>query len=203
MRRQISLTVLGLALLAAATAARHGIKPARIRTHDNDRAAGTLAGNVLRLRLDARMGAWYPHGDDGPAAEMVAFAEGGGPLEIPSPLIRVPAGTEVIASITNSLADSTLTIHGLVSRPVLASATAEPMKIAPGETREVRFRLDAPGAYYYWATTMGRQFGFRTREDAQLSGAIIVDEPGARHPPDRVMVIGEWPRTGGVLYAEA
>ena len=195
MRRQISLIFVGLALLAAATAARHGTEPARIRTHDNDRGAGTLTGQVLRLRLDARMGAWYPHGDDGPAAEMVAFAETGGPLQIPGPMIRVPAGTEVIASITNSLADSTLTVHGLVSRPVLAGASAEPVKIAPGETREVRFRLDAPGAYYYWATTMGRQFLFRTREDAQLSGAIIVDEPGARRPPDRVMVIGEWADT--------
>ena len=200
MRRQISLIVVSLALLAAATAARHGTEPARIRTHDNDRAAGTLTGQVLRLRLDARMGAWYPHGDDGPAAEMVAFAETGRSLQIPSPLIRVPAGTDVIVSITNSLADSTLTVHGLVSRPVPAGASAEPVKIRPGETREVRFRLDAPGAYYYWATTMGRQFLFRTREDALLSGAIIVDEPGAR-PPDRVMVIGEWADTVATVGA--
>ena len=194
MRRQTSLTLVGLAFLAAATAARYGTEPARIQTHDNERAAGTLSGKVLRLRLDTRMGAWHPNGDDGPAAEMAAFAEMGGPLQIPAPMIRVPAGTEVIASITNSL-DSTLTVHGLMSRPVPAGTSRDPVKIAPGETREVRFRLDAPGAYYYWATTMGRQFGFRTREDAQLSGAIIVDEPGPKRLLDRVMVIGEWSDT--------
>lgn len=195
MRRQTSLTIVGLAFLTAATAARFGTEPSRIQTHDNDRAAGTLTGQVLRLHLDARKGAWYPNSDAGPSAEMLAFAEAGGPPQIPGPLIRVPAGTEVVASITNSLGDSTLAVHGLVSRPVAAGTSAEPVKIKPGETREVRFRLDAPGAYYYWATTMGRQFGFRTREDAQLSGAIIVDEPGRKPPPDHVMVIGEWADT--------
>src|SRR5687768_3526378 len=118
MRRQTSLTLVGLAFLTAVTAAGYGTEPARIQTHDNERAAGTLSGKVLRLRLDTRTGAWHPNGDDGPAAEMAAFGEMGGPLQIPGPMIRVPAGTEVIASITNSLADSTLTVHGLVSRPV-------------------------------------------------------------------------------------
>jgi FtsP/CotA-like multicopper oxidase with cupredoxin domain len=107
----------------------------------------------------------------------------------------VPAGTEVVASITNSLTDSTLTVHGLVSRQVPTAATDEAVKVAPDETREVRFRLDAPGVYYYWATTMGREFRFRTREDAQLSGAIIVDEDRAATPLDHVMVITEWSDT--------
>ena len=138
---------------------------------------------------------WHPHGDDGPGAEAVAFAEVGKPLQIPAPLIRVPAGTDVIVSIRNGLADSTLAVHGLVSRPVPAGAPPEPVKIAPGATREVRFRLDAPGAYYYWATTTGRVFRWRTKEDAQLSGAIIVDEPRAPRPRDHIMVIGVWTDT--------
>ena len=95
MRRQVSLTIVGLAFLTAATAARVGTEPSRIQTHDNDRAAGKLTGQVLRLHLDARKGAWYPNGDSGPSAEMLAFAETGGPPQIPGPLIRVPAGTEV------------------------------------------------------------------------------------------------------------
>ena len=110
--------MLSMAFLTSAAGVRHAAAPERIRTHDNERAAGTLTGGVLRLRLDARIGKWYPHGDDGPAAEILAFAEVGKALQIPGPLIRVPAGTEVIASIKNSLADSTLTVHGLVSRPV-------------------------------------------------------------------------------------
>jgi FtsP/CotA-like multicopper oxidase with cupredoxin domain len=198
MQRQASLAVLALAFLTSAADVRHPVAPERIRTHDNERAAGTLTGGVLRLRLETRVGRWYPHGDDGPSSDMVAFAEVGLPLQIPGPLIRVPAGTDVVVSIKNSLPDSTLTVHGLVSRPVPAGASPETVKVAAGATREIRFRLDAPGAYYYWATTMGREFRWRTREDAQLSGAIIGDEPGAGAPRDRIMVIGEWSdSTGG------
>jgi FtsP/CotA-like multicopper oxidase with cupredoxin domain len=194
-RRHTSLAVAGLAFLAAASPAPHRKELPRIHTHDNDRPAGTLVGHVLRLHLDTRKGLWYPHADDGPSAEMLAFAEAGGPPQIPSPMIRVPAGTEVVASITNSLTDSTLTVHGLVSRPAPTGTSAEPVKVAPGETREVRFRLDAPGAYYYWATTRGRQFRFRAGDDAQLSGAIIVDDPLAPVKPDHVLLITEWADT--------
>jgi FtsP/CotA-like multicopper oxidase with cupredoxin domain len=191
MQRHASVAVLALAFLTSASGVRHGTAPERIQTHDNERAAGTLTGGILRLQLDTRVGAWYPHGDSGPSVEMVAFGEVGRPLQIPSPLIRVPAGTEVIASIRNSLPDSTLTVHGLVSRPGAAGAASDPVTIAPGATREVRFRLDAPGAYYYWGTTMGRQLPFRVREDGQLSGAIIVDPAGRAARRDRVIVFGE------------
>ena len=191
MPRHVSLALLALAFLTSAAGVRHPEAPERIQTHDNERAAGTLRDGVLRLQLDARVGTWYPHGADGPSAEMVAFGEAGRPPQIPGPLIRVPAGTDVIVSIKNSLADSTLTVHGLVSRPVPAGAS-DTVNVAPGATREVRFRLDAPGAYYYWATTMGRPFRFRVREDAQLSGAIIVDASGPRPQHERVLVFGEW-----------
>ena len=194
MQRHTSLVVVTLALLAASPAS-HRKEPPRIVTHDNGRPAGTLVGHVLRLHLHTRKGVWYPQADDGPSVEMLAFGEAGGPLQIPGPLIRVPAGTEVVASITNSLTDSTLTVHGFVSRPVATGTSGESVKVAPGETREVKFHLDAPGEYYYWATTMGRQFRFRTREDAQLSGAIIVDDPRAHQPVDHVIVIGEWADT--------
>ena len=191
MRRHTSLAVLGLIALTAAGVRRSGL-PERIQTHDNEKAAGTLTGGVLRVQLDTRVGEWYPHGENGPAAEMQAFGEVGRPLQIPGPMIRVPAGTEVVVSIRNSLPDSTLTVHGLVSRPLPAGASAAPVTVPPGATREVRFKLDAPGAYYYWATTMGRPFRLRNRLDGQLSGAIIVDEPGRIVRHERVMVLGEW-----------
>jgi len=194
MRRHTSLAALGLIVLTAAGVRQSG-RSERIQTHDNEKAAGTLTGGVLRVQLDTRVGTWYPHGQDGPAAEMQAFGEVGRPLQIPGPMIRVPKGTEVVVSIRNSLPDSTLTVHGLVSRPVPAGASTAPVTVPPGATREVRFRLDAPGAYYYWATTMGRQFRFRNREDGQLSGAIIVDEPGRMARHERVMVFGEWADT--------
>jgi FtsP/CotA-like multicopper oxidase with cupredoxin domain len=192
MQRQASLALLALTFLTSAAGVSDSAAPERIRTHDNERAAGTFANGVLRLELETRIGKWYPHDKGGPSADMVAFSELGRPLQIPGPLIRVPAGTDVVVSITNALRDSTLTVHGLVSRPVAAGASAEPVKVAPGATREVRFRLDAPGAYYYWGTTMGRPLRLRTREDGQLSGAIIVDPPGAAVRPERVMVFGEW-----------
>jgi manganese oxidase len=196
MPRHISLTLLALTFLTSAAGVRHPRAPERIHTHDNERAGGTLRDGVLRLQLDTRLGTWYPHSADGPSAEMVAFGEAGRPLQIPGPLIRVTAGTDVIVTIKNSLADSTLTVHGLVSRPVPAGAS-DTVNVAPGATREVRFRLDAPGAYYYWATTMGRPFRFRVSRDAQLSGAIIVDPTGAAPRHDRVLVFGEWADTLG------
>jgi FtsP/CotA-like multicopper oxidase with cupredoxin domain len=42
---------------------------------------------------------------------------------------------------------------------------------------------------------MGRVFLGRTREDAQLSGAIIVDAPERPVPDDRVLMIGMWADT--------
>ena len=190
--KRASLAVLGLVLLTSAAGVRHGAVPDRIQTHDNERAAGTLEHGVLRLNLEARAGQWFPHGADGPSVEMLAFAEVGRPLQIPGPLIRVPAGTQVIVSIRNSLPDSTLTVHGLVSRPVKVGSSPDTVRIPPGASREVRFRLDAPGAFYYWGTTMGRALRFRTGTDGQLSGAIIVDEGGSRTRNDRVLVFGEW-----------
>ena len=192
MRRLTSLTVLGLIALTSAVDVRHDTKPERIRTHDNEQAAGTLTGRALRVSLDTRWGEWHPHGDDGPSAEMLAFSEAGKPLQIPAPLIRVAAGTEVIVSIKNSLPDSTLTVHGLISRPVPPGSTPEPVTIAPGAAREVTFRLDAPGTYYYWGTTTGGPFRGRVGLDAQLSGAIVVDAQGAPARNERVMVISEW-----------
>jgi FtsP/CotA-like multicopper oxidase with cupredoxin domain len=194
MQRHHSLAVLSVVFLTSAADVRRAAAPERIQTHDNEQAAGSLKAGVLRLQLDTRMGTWYPHGATGPSAEMVAFGEVGRPLQIPGPLIRVPAGTDVIVSITNSLADSTLTVHGLVSRPAPAGAS-DTVTVAPGATREVKFRLDVPGAYYYWGTVMGRPFRFRVGQDAQLSGAIIVDPQGAPPRSDRVLVFGEWADT--------
>jgi len=172
----------------------------RVRVNDNRRAAGAMRDGLLTLHLEARLGAWHPDGDSAPGVDVPAFAEAGKPTQIPGPLIRVPAGTEVAITVRNAVPNAALTIYGLHARP-LTTPAADTLQIASGATRPVRFRLDAPGTYYYWGTTMGRAFRARTREDAQLSGAIIVDEVGPR-PPDRVFVIGVWEDTaGGVVLA--
>jgi FtsP/CotA-like multicopper oxidase with cupredoxin domain len=96
--------------------------------------------------------------------------------------------------VRNTLRD-TLRVHGLHARSQSGPVDATPLVLAPGEQRTVRFRLDAPGTYYYWGTTMRRPFNFRTLEDAQLTGAIVVDDPAAGPQHDRVMVIGMWTDT--------
>jgi len=165
----------------------------QIRINDNLRPAGTLRAGVLSLRLDTRLGTWHPDGDDAPGATVQAFAEVGRELQIPGPVVRVPAGTEVAVTVTNSIPGTVLTLHGLVARPLPAGAR-DTVQVPAGASREVRFRLDAPGTYYYWGTTTGRRFNARTGADAQLSGAIVVDEPGV-HRRDRILVIGQWADT--------
>jgi len=180
-----------------------GPSVARVVVNDNRRPAGTLRGGVLTLRLDARLGEWHPDGEAAVGATVPAFAEEGGPARIPGPLIRVPAGTEVALTIRNSLAQ-TLTLRGLHDRPVATVArpgSADAIELAPGASRVVRFRLDAPGAYYYYGATRGQTVDWRAGDDSQLSGAIIVDPPGARATHDRVLVLGMWSDTAGRVLA--
>lgn len=170
---------------------------ARISINDNRIPAGTKRANLLTLRLVATTGMWYPNGDDAPGAAMQAFAEEGHAPRIPGPLIRVRAGTEVLVSIRNAVAGTNLTVHGLNSRTAETHAEGDTIHIEAGATRTLRFRLDAPGTYYYWGTTSGRTIDERTKEDAQLTGAIIVDPATGPIPKDRVMVIGMWADTSG------
>jgi len=175
-------------LLALVLAGPHLDDPERVHINDNRRPAGVLEHGVLILRLDARLGTWYPDGDDAPGGVVEALAEAGHQPQIPGPLIRVQAGTTVTLSLHNAIAGATLIVHGLGPHP---SPVPDTLQIAPGETRSIRFRLDAPGTYAYWGTTTGSALDRRIREDAQLSGAIVVDPPGAV-PTDRVFVIGMW-----------
>ena len=147
----------------------------RVGVNDNRMPAGVLHGGVLTLRLVARTGKWYPDGDSAPGAEVQAFAEEGRAPSIPGPMIRVRAGTEVSVTLRNAIPNSTLVVHGLTSRSATIPAVDDSVQLSTGAARTLRIRLDAPGTYYYWGTTMGRTVGERTKEDAQLTGAIIVD----------------------------
>src|SRR2546421_1437408 len=63
--------------------------------NDNRAAVGRLVNSVLRLRLEAREANWYPEDAAGPAVPIFAFAETGRQAQVPGPMIRVPAGTEL------------------------------------------------------------------------------------------------------------
>jgi FtsP/CotA-like multicopper oxidase with cupredoxin domain len=167
------------------------------RANDNRAKAGILYGSTLAVRIEARLAEWHPNGDDEPGAVVPAFAEQGRAPQIPGPLIRVPGGTALIVTVRNSIPNTTLTVHGLHVRPAIGPFFNDSIVLPPGAMETMRFRLDRPGTYYYWGTTTGRAFGNRTREDAQLTGAIVVDDPDARQPKDRILVIGMWSDTVG------
>jgi len=163
---------------------------ARIAINDNRTPAGTLQNGVLTLRLEARLGEWHPDRDADPGISLAAFGEEGRALQIPAPLIRVPAGTEIHAFVRNSLPDSTLTVHGLYER---GAAGGEALQVKPGDVREVRFKAGRPGTYLYWASSNPKAIiGSRGRE-SQLGGAFIVDSATTLgSAPDRVFVLGLW-----------
>jgi FtsP/CotA-like multicopper oxidase with cupredoxin domain len=175
----------GLALTASLTAVASGAPP--IQTNDNRVPAGRFAGGVQTIQLRAAPGVWRPEGDAGRALTVEAFAEGAAAPSIPAPLIRVTEGTVIHATVRNDLPHA-LQVHGLCDRSARA---CQPIEIPAGETRTTQFASGPAGTYYYWATTSGMPQRFRAADDAQLSGAFIVD-PADGALLDRVFLITEW-----------
>ena len=199
--------LLAIHLVVASTSAAAGQTIPVASANDNRTPVGTLANAVLSLHLEVRPAIWYPE-EDGKAHLIVsAFAEEGRAPQIPGPMIRVPAGTEIAAKIHNLL-DHTIYIHGLSTRtetnaafqtqtgPTPNNDAADALEIAAGEVREVRFKSGPPGSYYYWASNDRQLIGMRTGADSMLSGALIVDAPGASQD-DRVFVVNTWLPAGG------
>ncbi|HKG91085.1 MAG TPA: multicopper oxidase domain-containing protein, partial [Gemmatimonadaceae bacterium] len=200
-----------LAVLFAWASAYPGIAPAQAREHlgltppagatfppihvnDNRIAAGRLENGVLTLRLEVRAGTWFPEDDEGPGVGVYAFAEEGGALLNPGPLIRVPQGTVIAATIRNALVGDTITVSGLGDRPGRGGDGAEVFRVAPGGVHAVRFTAGAAGTYFYAAQTTGaRALTFRSGHDSQLNGLLLVDPPNVEGPPrDRAFLISWW-----------
>jgi FtsP/CotA-like multicopper oxidase with cupredoxin domain len=181
-----------LSLIGAAGSQPPALPREAIVSNDNLVSAGTTVKRVFYLSLEARWGMWYPDGPGREGVPMQAFAETGKPLQIPSPLIRVPLGTEIVLRLRNSIPATTLTVHGLVDRPTHQD---RPFSIVSGSVRTVRFRAGAEGTYAYWASTRAREpvtnhLGW----DSQLGGAFVVDPVRPRHSfrIDRIFVIATW-----------
>ena len=162
--------------------------------NDNRRPAGRLEHDTLRVTLVVRMASWSPDGANGPAIAVAAFGEPGHGPQIPGPLLRVPAGTVIDATVRNELTDSTITIRGLATRPAPATDT---LVIAPRASARVRFPAGEPGTYLYNAV-IGRKDTLVERE--QLAGALVIDSAGARGD-ERIFVINSWsePADSGAL----
>lgn len=181
--------------------------------NDNRTPAGTLDDGVLKLRLEARLARWKGEksnllegAPDPTVVPVLAFAEEGGPVSIPGPLIRVPEGTEVRIEVRNSIpedvsiglpgpslreegtdseAGDVLVVHGL-----RAGTSDDELRVERGQVGEVTYRADVPGTFFYWATPSERSIRSWTGIDAQLAGAIVVDPAGTTPDPDeRIFVI--------------
>ncbi len=185
---RLRLLIAGLAVAACSGAnPAPTFAPNAVQPNDNRKPAGTLAGGVLTIKLEARKGQWQPEGTAGKSLDVAAFAEAGGPMLTPGPLIRVPVGTEVRATVKNTL-DRSLNVSGFGEKRGFADTAA----IAAGAEKELHFKATTPGTYYYYArsTTKGA-LDTRLNDESQLHGAIIVDSAGAV-PSDRVFVISWW-----------
>jgi FtsP/CotA-like multicopper oxidase with cupredoxin domain len=159
-----------------------------VAPNDNRRPAGRLANGVLTVRLEARVGTWRPEGSRGPIITTAAFAEEGKELAIPGPLLRVPVGTEIRATVRNSLLQP-MWLYGVGAKRGIADSVA----IAPSEVKEISFRVSEPGAFYYAARTVAKSVVGRGPHDSQLGGLIIVDSAGVRPDPrERFFAITMW-----------
>ncbi len=172
-----------LALTFGAMAPAGAADPAVVQPNDNRRAAGRLSSSTLTVTLRAARGAWAPEGPDGPSVTVEAIGEHDGPLQVPAPLVRVPEGTTINASITNML-EMPLVVHGWCTRDGTPCA---PLVVAAGATGRARFASGPAGIYHYWATSLGAPVPFR-----EMAGAFVVDPAGPPPAPDRVLVITEW-----------
>ena len=162
-----------------------------IEPNDNRRPGGALEGTTLRLTLEVKKARFRPDGEGGVEVPSLAFAEPGKAPQVPGPLIRARVGTTLLVTLRN-LSDSALVVAGL---GVHADSARDTVHVAKGETREIRTRLARAGTRAYWASFAGTTFFDRLWYDAQLSGAIVADAPGAR-TDDRILVITEWFKSG-------
>src|SRR5215467_7927426 len=140
---------IGLLMLSAIMALADNLALPVVEANDNRTPAGSLNHRVLDLQLELRQGRWFPEEDNGPYRDIYVFAEEGRAAQSPGPLIRVPLGTTIHATIRNKL-PSAATVFGLHQHP---GNSKESFTLQPGEVREVQFVAGEPGTYLYWATT--------------------------------------------------
>lgn len=176
----------GLVLVPSPHTPLHRLADNAIGPNDNRKPAGTLAGNVLTVHIEAKAGTFYPEGTSGVGVPAFGFAELGKQPQSPGPLIRVKVGTTVKTMVHNSLTKP-LTLYGLSK----ARGFKDSIVIAPGKSANAEFQATAPGTYWYAGQTVPGPIQARINEDAQLNGVIVVDPPGAV-TNDRIFLISWW-----------
>lgn len=163
--------------------------------NDNRVAGGEMRGDTLVFALNAQLAAWKPDFNVDTAMTVQAFTAGDRVPRIPGPLLRVTTGTVVELRVTNSLADSTLVVHGLrpgfgVASGAASGADADTMQVRPGETRVAHFTATTAGTYVYWGRTQGERMERSEIRDGPLAGAIVIDDANVpRDTSERIFVI--------------
>jgi hypothetical protein len=163
-----------LPLILSLSASVSGTALPPILANQNHASAGELRDGILTVQLEIAGGDWHPEANDGVALSVYAFGESGKPLQNPGPLIRVPQGTEIRASLHNTLSIA-ITVHGLGERKSDSEAV---LHIAPGAVEQVTFTATTPGLYLYWAAAEVDDLRLRNGIDAELTGAMVVDPLG-------------------------
>jgi FtsP/CotA-like multicopper oxidase with cupredoxin domain len=155
-----------------------------VTTNDNRKSAGEFRDGIYYVNLEIREGNWYPESKDARPIKITAMAEAGKPLQIPGPLIRVPEGTEIRATITNQVAGQPHSIFGFYRRP--HSNLKDSIIISPGETKQINFNAGIAGTYFYYGNR-----GPFPHIAIQLYGALIVDAKNEQpDPAERIIMIG-------------
>src|SRR5580765_1211676 len=174
---RLLVVLMGGALLAPLTQAQRTV----VVVNRNHSPAGVIRNGVLTIHLEIAKGEGHPEAEDGMSVSVYAFGEAGHPLQNPGPLIRVPQGTEIQATLHNALSVP-VDIHGLGS-----SADAV-LHVAPDATEPTRFMASTPGLFLYWGATDGEDLKMRYGIDSELTGALVVDPPEA-DSNDEIFVI--------------
>jgi manganese oxidase len=155
--------------LTASAVSGESLRP--IKANSNHTPAGVFRDGVLSIELEIATGEWHPEADDGMALAVYAFGQVRHPLQNPGPLIRVPQGTEIRASLHNTL-PVPITVHGLSS-----SMGDAGLRIAPAAVEQVAFKATTPGLYFYWGASEVDDLKLRNGIDSELTGAFVVDPP--------------------------
>jgi hypothetical protein len=142
-----------------------------VAPNDFSRVAGTFERGVLSIALEARLGAWRPD-SEGSAIEVAAFAEEGRALSSPGPLIRIPEGTEVRATIRNKLGKP-IVVYGFGG----PRGKQDSLVIQPNAMRSVRFNANRRGTMTYAARRVLDRPNSKPFEDTQLYGVMVVYPP--------------------------
>jgi manganese oxidase len=158
-----------------------------VMANDNRTPAGEFQNGVLKLHLELRGGRWYPEDEKGQYRDVYAFSEKDHAPQCSGPLIRVPQGTQIHATIRNTLT-LPAKIFGLHTHP---GDPKEALSLQPGETRNLQFLAGEPGNYLYWATTSDKPLERRRGAESNLFGALVVDFTDAKSD-DRIFVLGLW-----------